>query len=210
MKSFFSSVVTAALCLCSFAFVSCDKNENKTPDPLTFSVTKAEVEVGKTVEVTVKNGTQPFTVKSSDEKIATVKVEKEKITVTGEEPTEYFHDVVKVEKEKITVTGVAGGTATISVVDKNQTTGSFTVTVKAAAEKLEFDKAEVTVGVEKEEVVTVKSGTAPYTVKVTDAAVATAIVKEAAITVKGVKAGTTTLTVTDKDGKTGEVAIKVE
>ena len=91
MKSFFSSVVTAALCLCSFAFVSCDKNENKTPDPLTFSVTKAEVEVGKTVEVTVKNGTQPFTVKSSDEKIATVKV----------------------EKEKITVTGVAGGTATI-------------------------------------------------------------------------------------------------
>lgn len=193
MKSFFSSVVTAALCLCSFAFVSCNKNENKTPDPLTFSVTKAEVEVGKTVEVTVKNGTQPFTVKSSDEKIATVKVEKE-----------------KVEKEKITVTGVAGGTATISVVDKNQTTGSFTVTVKAAAEKLEFDKAEVTVGVEKEEVVTVKSGTAPYTVKVTDAAVATAIVKEAAITVKGVKAGTTTLTVTDKDGKTGEVAIKVE
>lgn len=151
-------------------------------------MTKAEVEVGKTVEVTVKNGTQPFTVKSSDEKIATVKV----------------------EKEKITVTGVAGGTATISVVDKNQTTGSFTVTVKAAAEKLEFDKAEVTVGVEKEEVVTVKSGTAPYTVKVTDAAVATAIVKEAAITVKGVKAGTTTLTVTDKDGKTGEVAIKVE
>lgn len=97
------------------------------------------------LRVTVKNGTQPFTVKSSDEKIATVKV----------------------EKEKITVTGVAGGTATISVVDKNQTTGSFTVTVKAAAEKLEFDKAEVTVGVEKEEVVTVKSGTAPYTVKVT-------------------------------------------
>lgn len=190
MKSFFSSVVTAALCLCSFAFVSCDKNENKTPDPLTFSVTKAEVEVGKTVEVTVKNGTQPFTVKSSDEKIATVKVEE--------------------KRSKITVTGVAGGTATISVVDKNQRTGSFTVTVKAAAEKLEFDKAEVTVGVEKEEVVTVKSGTAPYTVKVTDAAVATAIVKEAAITVKGVKAGTTTLTVTDKDGKTGEVAIKVE
>lgn len=188
MKSFFSTVVTAALCLGSFAFVSCDKNSNKTPDPLTFSVTKAEVEVGKTVEVTVKNGKQPFIVKSSGEKVATVKV----------------------EKEKITVTGVAEGTATISVVDKDQATGSFTVTVKAAAEKLEFDKAGVTVGVEKEEVVTVKSGTAPYTVKVTDAAVATAIVKEAAITVKGVKAGTTTLTVTDKDGKTGEVAIKVE
>lgn len=188
MKSFFSTVVTAALCLGSFAFVSCDKNSNKTPDPLTFSVTKAEVEVGKTVEVTVKNGKQPFTVKSSGEKVATVKV----------------------EKEKITVTGVAEGTATISVVDKDQATGSFTVTVKAAAERLEFDKAGVTVGVEKEETVTVKSGTAPYTVKVTDDAVATASVSEAAITVKGVKAGTATVTVTDKDGKTGEVAIKVE
>lgn len=188
MKSFFSSVVMAALCLGSFAFVSCDKNDNKTPDPLTFSETKVEVEIEKTAEITVKNGTQPFTVKSSDEKIATVKV----------------------EKEKITVTGVAEGTATISVVDKDQANGSFTVTVKAASEKLEFDKAEVTVGVEKEEVVTVKSGVAPYTVKVTDEAVATAAVNEAAITVKGVKAGTTTLTVTDKDGKTGDVAIKVE
>lgn len=188
MKSFFSTVVTAALCLGSFAFVSCDKNSNKTPDHLTFSVTKAEVEVGKTVEVTVKNGKQPFTVKSSGEKVATVKV----------------------EKEKITVTGVAAGTATISVTDNAKAIGSFTVEVKAAAEKLEFDKAEVTVGVEKEETVTVKSGTAPYTVKVTDDAVATASVSEAAITVKGVKAGTTTLTVTDKDGKTGEVAIKVE
>ena len=117
---------------------------------------------------------------------------------------------MKVEKEKITVTGVAEGTATISVVDNDQATGSFTVTVKAAAEKLEFDKTEVTVGVEKEEVVTVKTGTAPYTVKVADEAVATATVNEAAITVKGVKAGTTTLSVTDKDGKTGEVAIKVE
>ncbi len=188
MKSFFSSVVTAALCLGSFAFVSCDKNDNKTPDPLSFSEIKVEVEVGKTAEVTVKNGTQPFSVKSSDEKVATVTV----------------------DKEKITITGVAEGTATISVADKDQAAGSFTVTVKAAAEKLDFDKAEVTVGVEKEDVVTVNSGTAPYTVKVADETVATATVNESAVTVKGVKAGTTTLTVTDKDGKTGEVSIKVE
>ncbi len=188
MKSFISSVVMAALCLGSFVFTSCDKNDNKTPDPLTFSVAKAEVEVSKTVEVTVKNGTQPFTVKSSDEKIATVAV----------------------DKEKITVTGVAAGTATISVSDNNKAIGSFTVEVKAAAEKLEFDKAEVTVGVEKEEVVTVKTGTAPYTVKVSDEAVATATVNESAITIKGVKAGTATVTVTDKDGKTGEISVKVE
>lgn len=178
----------AALCLGSFVFTSCDKNDNKTPDPLTFSVTKAEVEVGKTVEVSVKNGTQPFTVKSSDEKIATVAV----------------------DKEKITVTGVAAGTATISVTDNNKAIGSFSVEVKAVTEKLEFDKAEVTVGVEKEEVITVKTGTAPYTVKVADEAVATATVNESAVTVKGVKAGSTTVTVTDKDGKTGEISVKVE
>ncbi len=178
----------AALCLGSFAFTSCDKNGNKTPDPLTFSVTKAEVEVGKTVEVTVKNGTQPFTVKSSDEKIATVAV----------------------DKEKIAVTGVAEGTATINVTDNEKAIGSFTVEVKASAEKLEFDKAEVTVGVDKEEVITVKTGTTPYSVKVSDEAVATAAVSESAITVKGVKAGSTTVTVTDKDGKTGEISVKVE
>lgn len=178
----------AALCLGSFVFTSCDKNDNKTPDPLTFSVTKAEVEVGKTVEVSVKNGTQPFTVKSSDEKIATVAV----------------------DKEKITVTGVAAGTATISVTDNNKAIGSFSVEVKAVTEKLEFDKAEVTVGVEKEEVITVKTGTAPYTVKVADEAVATATVNESVVTVKGVKAGSTTVTVTDKDGKTGEISVKVE
>ncbi len=50
MKSFISSVVMAALCLGSFVFTSCDPDDNKTPDSLTFSVAKAEVEVGKTVE----------------------------------------------------------------------------------------------------------------------------------------------------------------
>lgn len=54
MKSFISSVVMAALCLGSFVFTSCDPDDNKTPDPLTFSVAKAEVEVGKTGEISVK------------------------------------------------------------------------------------------------------------------------------------------------------------
>lgn len=40
----------AALCLGSFVFTSCDPDDNKTPDSLTFSVAKVEVEVGKTVE----------------------------------------------------------------------------------------------------------------------------------------------------------------
>lgn len=59
MKSFISSVVMAALCLGSFVFTSCDPDDNKTPDSLTFSVAKAEVEVkagATTVTVTDKGG----------------------------------------------------------------------------------------------------------------------------------------------------------
>lgn len=59
MKSFISSVVMAALCLGSFVFTSCDPDDNKTPDSLTFSVAKAEVEVkagATTVTVTDKDG----------------------------------------------------------------------------------------------------------------------------------------------------------
>ncbi len=47
MKKFFSSIVMAALCLGSFAFVSCDKDDdNKTTSQLSFSATKTEVQVG--------------------------------------------------------------------------------------------------------------------------------------------------------------------
>lgn len=49
----------AALCLGSFVFTSCDPDDNKTPDSLTFSVAKAEVEVkagATTVTVTDKDG----------------------------------------------------------------------------------------------------------------------------------------------------------
>lgn len=59
MKSFISSVVMAALCLGSFVFTSCDPDDNKTPDSLTVSVAKAEVEVkagATTVTVTDKGG----------------------------------------------------------------------------------------------------------------------------------------------------------
>ena len=72
-----------------------------------------------------------------------------------------------------------------------------------------FDKTSLSVNVNKEGSITVKSGTAPYTVAVKDTKIATATVKDAVITVKGVKAGTTTITVTDKNKVTGIVNITV-
>ncbi len=63
----------------------------------------------------------------------------------------------------------------------------------------------------KEAVVTVSGGTAPYAAESKDAAVASAIVNDDKITVKGLKAGTTTITVTDKDKKnSGTVTVTVK
>ena len=75
MKSFISSVVMAALCLGSFVFTSCDPDDNKTPDSLTFSVAKAEVEVGKTVEVKAAATTVTVTDKDGKTGEISVKVE---------------------------------------------------------------------------------------------------------------------------------------
>ena len=89
--------------------------------------------------------------------------------------------------------------------------GSCWVTVKEAkATGLSFDKKEVSTGIGKEETVMIKDGTAPYTVKVKDEKIATATIKDSKLMVKGVKAGKTTVTVTDKEKKTGilEIVIK--
>lgn len=68
----------------------------------------------------------------------------------------------------------------------------------------------VTVGIGKEEVVMVKSGTAPYTATVKDSKIATVSVKDAKVTVKGVKAGSTTVTVIDKNKTAGTITVTVK
>ncbi len=186
---FIKLAAVALCCVCGMTLASCDKDDDpKTSSKLKFSTEKAEVAVGKTVDVTVSGGTEAYTAKSGDEKTATVKV----------------------SKSVITVTGVKAGTATITVTDKNKLTGTFTVTVKEATTSLEFDQTSVSVETGKEETVTVKSGTAPYTATVKDTDIATATVEDGKITIKGVKAGTTTVTVTDKDNLTGTVSVTVK
>ena len=83
------------------------------------------------------------------------------------------------------------------------------VTVKKVT-ALELDKKAVNVAVGKEETVTVKNGTAPYSATAKDASIATASVKDGKITVKGVKAGTTTITVTDKNKLNGTISVTVK
>ena len=94
--------------------------------------------------------------------------------------------------------------------NKNKNSGKITVTVKAVS-GLDFDKKSVTINVEKEDVVTIKGGTAPYTVESKDSKIATASVKDDKVTIKGVKAGTTTITVADKDKKnSGTISVTIK
>lgn len=183
IKTVFRTMAMAVVCLGAVVFASCsdDDDDNK---GMKFSASKVEVGVGSTQTIGVANCTSPLTAKSSDEKVATVTV----------------------DKTTLTIKGVKAGSATIMVTDANKQTGSVSVNVK---EMLTFDKTSLSVNVNKEGSITVKSGAAPYTVAVKDTKIATATVKDAVITVKGVKAGTTTITVTDKNKVTGVVNITV-
>lgn len=97
--------VTAIALMLSCA--SCHKKDN---DSITLKFDKSNVEmaVGATTDVTVSKGVSPYTAVSSDIKVATTKV----------------------NASVITITGVAKGVSTISVTDKNNNKGNFSVTVK--------------------------------------------------------------------------------
>ncbi|MFV0417331.1 MAG: Ig-like domain-containing protein [Dysgonomonas sp.] len=189
---FYFSLVALTLV---FTFVSCgDDDDDKVNNTFKLSADKVDVATSKAATVTVSGGTSPYTATSSDEKIATVKV----------------------DKSTITITGVKSGSATITVTDKNKNTGKVTVTVKeAVANELDLSKKDATVAVSvnvgKEDVVTIKGGVAPYTASAKDASIATATIKNDKVTIKGVKAGTTTITVADKDKKnSGTVSVTIK
>jgi uncharacterized protein YjdB len=74
---------------------------------------------------------------------------------------------------------------------------------------LKFDKATVEVAVGETSVVTVNNGTSPFTADPAATDLATAAVDNNKITIKGVKVGTTTITVTDKEKNTGKINVKI-
>lgn len=76
-------------------------------------------------------------------------------------------------------------------------------------ESLKFSPATVNVTVGKTQTVTVKGGTQPFTAKSADEKTATVTVSKDQLTVTGVKAGTTTINVVDKNKLTGALTVKV-
>lgn len=74
-------------------------------------------------------------------------------------------------------------------------TGSLSITV---VDGVVVDKAKTSIAVGKEDVVNISGGTTPYTAASKDDKIATTTVKDAKLTIKGVKVGSTTITITDK------------
>lgn len=110
------------LCACVVTFYSCDKSdydqkdrkemkkqeEDKKQEELTLDPTSITLTPLVTKNVNIKNGTAPYEVKGTNNKIALVKV---------------------YDKENyIAVTGTGEGTIEIVVTDKNMKTGKVTVT----------------------------------------------------------------------------------
>lgn len=173
-------------CVFAMALTSCDSDDKPTDPELNCDPAEVEVTPGNTAAVTVSGGTAPFTVVSGDDEIVTVQI----------------------DESTITVTGVKEGTATVNVTDALQIKGAVTVVVRNAA-GLDFDKTSLSMAVGEEETVTVKGGTNPYAAIADDTEVAALTVKDDKITIKAGKAGSTTVTVTDKDKITGKISVTV-
>lgn len=180
--------ISAAMLACVFAMTVTSCNDDNDPEVPGLICDPAEVVIApdNTASVTVSGGSAPYTVTSSDEAVATAVV----------------------DENTVTITGITEGTATITVTDANQLSGVITVTV--TTEGLEFDKNDLSINVDSEETVTVSGGESPYTATVENEEIATATVADDIITVKGLKAGTTTITVTDKNKKTGTISVTIE
>lgn len=188
-KRLFRTMLMAISCVSLFAFVACsDDDDDKVNETLKIKPEKIEIVVEETGKAVISDGTAPYTVAISDKDIAKAEM----------------------DADTVVITGLKEGSAIITITDKNKFSGKVTVTVKEAPEVLSFDKDEVTIEVDKDAVVTVEGGTAPYTATVGDETVATAEVSEDKITIKGVKVGTTTVTVSDEEENSGTISVTIK
>lgn len=184
ISQFFKLTAAMLACVSAIAVTSCDNNDGPKGSGLKFDPANVAVAPGATATVTVSEGTAPYTVASGDAKIA----------------------AASVNDNTITITGVEEGTTTVVVTDANSLKGEIAVNVSG----LGFDKPALSIDVDADETVTITGGESPYIATVENQEIATASVTDDKVAVKGVKAGTTSITVTDKDKKTGTISVTVK
>lgn len=169
----------------TFTFASCSDDDDDSG--LRCNPSRVAVEVGSTMRVKVSGGTKPYTATSGNTAVVTIKV----------------------EKDSVYVTGVKEGTAAITIKDAGKLTTTLSVTVKAKAADLTLSKTSATAAVGKQDTVLIKSGTAPYTISVKDSKIAVATIKDTKAIIKGLKVGSTVVTVTDKNKKTANIQTNI-
>lgn len=179
----FIRLTTLIICaVCAAVFTACS-DDDETPS-IKFNPSSLSVVVDSTQMVRMAGGDGTYTAKSSDENTATVTV----------------------VKDSLFVKGIKAGKATIVVTDSKNVAGSLSVSV---FDSLKVAKTQMSLATGKDETVAISGGTAPYTATSKNAKIATATIKDAQLTIKGVAEGSTSITVTDQNKMTVTVAVTV-
>ncbi len=146
-----------------------------------------EVEKGKTATVNILAGSGNYSVESGNAAIATA-------TLSG---------------TVATITGVAVGNTTVTIKD-NTTNQTKIVTVTVIIPNLAIDRSAVEVEIGKTAIVNITAGSGDYSVNSDNATIATATLSGTVVTITGVAAGNTTVTIKDNTtNQTKTVTVKV-
>jgi len=182
-KNLLTFMLMTVFSLSGIVFTSCS-NDDDDAKSLQFSVDKLVISPTVEYKITIENGTPPYTAKSVNEGAAAVNVDGNVMTIKGIKP----------------------GRTSIIVSDKNKISGTIPVKVLLP---LLFDKSDVTVAVGETEAFQIRSGETPYKVQVRDRSIASASIRNNVVTVKGLKAGMTSITVTDSDDNSSFIVVIV-